>query len=163
MIVLREQLIQLQHKTLVLCHGVYDILSFAHVRHLKWAKALGDELIVSITADPFVAKGKERPHFTADLRAEMINELRSVDYVVINYNETAIPLIKVLKPQFYVKGRDTEGADKFDRERQEVKLHGGQVVFSPNFREYHTSDILNRSQSNKVNVAPEKSGSMAPW
>jgi cytidyltransferase-like protein len=50
-------------KTIVQCHGVFDLLHPGHVRHLKSAKKLGDVLVVSITADEFVNKGPGRPAF----------------------------------------------------------------------------------------------------
>ena len=43
----------------VITYGTYDLLHYGHIRLLKRAKALGDYLIVGITADSFdVARGK---------------------------------------------------------------------------------------------------------
>ena len=43
--------------TLILCHGVFDIVHPGHVRHLSYAKSKAKILVVSITADKFVKKG----------------------------------------------------------------------------------------------------------
>ncbi|HEX9446492.1 MAG TPA: adenylyltransferase/cytidyltransferase family protein, partial [Dongiaceae bacterium] len=62
-------------KSVVLCHGVFDVLHVGHVRHLAAAKKEGDILIVTITADRHVNKGPGRPVFTASLRADMLAAL----------------------------------------------------------------------------------------
>ena len=45
-------------KTIVHCHGVFDVLHYGHIKHFKSAKKNGDFLIVSITSDEFVNNGK---------------------------------------------------------------------------------------------------------
>ena len=47
----------------VLAHGVFDLLHMGHVRHLEAAKAEGDLLVVTLTADRHVNKGPGRPVF----------------------------------------------------------------------------------------------------
>src|SRR5712671_3423088 len=68
-------------KTVVQAHGTFDLLHLGHVRHLESARALGDVLIVTITADRFVNKGPGRPVFGDALRAEMLASLHYVDWV----------------------------------------------------------------------------------
>jgi len=96
-----------------LCHGVFDLLHPGHLRHLARARQLADILVVSITADAFVAKGPGRPAFPDDLRAEALAALRVVDHVVITRDATALPTIAALEPDVYVKGSDyaDEAAD----------------------------------------------------
>ena len=55
----------------VLCHGVFDLLHMGHVRHFQEARAMGDLLIVSITADAFVNKGPGKPVFSQGLKLLM--------------------------------------------------------------------------------------------
>ena len=52
-----------ERPVIVLCHGVFDLLHMGHVRHFQEARAMGDLLIVSITADAFVNKGPENRYF----------------------------------------------------------------------------------------------------
>ena len=40
-------------KTLIMCHGVFDVVHPGHVRHLVYAKSKADFLVVSLTADKF--------------------------------------------------------------------------------------------------------------
>ena len=50
-------------RTVVLCHGGFDLLHMGHVRHLEEARRGGDLLMVSVTEDRFVDKGPDRPAF----------------------------------------------------------------------------------------------------
>ena len=93
-------------KKIVLCHGVFDLLHVGHIKHLKKAKALGDKLVVTLTADNFVNKGPGKPIFNQKLRAEAIASLEMVDFVAVNDFPTAVKPIKYIKPNIYCKGKD---------------------------------------------------------
>ena len=114
------------------CHGCFDIVHPGHVRHLKFAKSLGDILLVSITGDAEVAKGAGRPLIPQELRAENLAELDCVDWVYIEPRPTAYELLGELGPDVYVKGREYEFNDdpRFRAEREAVERSGGRVVFS---------------------------------
>ena len=99
-------------KKIVLCHGVFDILHVGHIKYFKDAKKRGDYLIVSITADKFVNKGKGRPIFKDIYRAEVLSSLKDVDIVYINNNLTAVKLIKSIKPDVYFKGLEYKNHKK---------------------------------------------------
>ena len=87
-------------KKIVLCHGVFDILHIGHVLHFEQAKKMGDVLIVSITGDKFVNKGKNRPIFDEDKRLKLLASLEIIDYVFISNNRSAINSINKIKPDF---------------------------------------------------------------
>jgi rfaE bifunctional protein kinase chain/domain/rfaE bifunctional protein nucleotidyltransferase chain/domain len=137
-----------QGKTIVHCHGVFDLLHIGHIRHFQEAKSFGDILVVTITADEFVNKGPHRPAFTQALRAEALAALESVDLVSINYAASAVPAIKAIKPNFYVKGPDyanrtLDTPGKLVIEIQEVELHGGSLVFT-NDIQFSSTNLLNK-------------------
>ena len=44
-------------KTIVMCHGVFDVVHPGHIRHLAYAKSKADILVVSITCDRWIKKG----------------------------------------------------------------------------------------------------------
>ena len=94
------------NRSIVHCHGVFDLLHIGHIKYFEEAKTLGDTLIVTLTPDVFVNKGPNRPAFNETLRAEAIAALAVVDYVAINTWPTAIETIRLLKPDIYVKGAD---------------------------------------------------------
>ncbi len=95
-----------EQKTVVHCHGVFDVLHVGHIRHFQEAKKHGDILVVTLTPDVHVNKGPHRPAFKQDLRAEVIAALDAVDYVAINKWPEAGETIRLLKPTFYAKGPD---------------------------------------------------------
>ena len=96
-----SELSRLKDKTVVMCHGCFDIAHPGHIRHLTFAKSKGDILIVSITSDEKVRKGHDRPYIPQELRAENLAAFELVDYVIIAYNFTPINCIPVkgLKPR----------------------------------------------------------------
>lgn len=94
---------------LVLAHGCFDILHIGHHWHLKAARSLGDRLVVSITAAPFVNKGPGLPVFSDDERAEALLDLRFVDEVWICHAPCAEPALRKFRPTWYAKGIDYMG------------------------------------------------------
>lgn len=119
-------------RSVVQCHGCFDIVHPGHVRHLQFAATQGDRLLVSITPDESVNKGEGRPLFSQDLRAENLAALDCVDWVCINDEPTAERLLETIRPDVYIKGREYERNDdpRFLAERSVIERHGGRVVFS---------------------------------
>ena len=66
-------------------NGCYDILHRGHLELLKYARSLGDKLIVGIDSDQKVrnSKGEGRPVNKEDDRKFFLESLRYVDEVVI--------------------------------------------------------------------------------
>lgn len=121
-----------QGRTVVQCHGCFDIVHPGHVRHLQHAARQGDILLVTITADSRMAKGAGRPLIPQELRAENLAALDCVDWVYIDPHPTAESLLEDVRPDVYVKGREYENNNdpRFQAEKVAVERHGGRVVFS---------------------------------
>jgi len=119
-------------RTVVHCHGCFDIVHPGHIQHLQFARSLGDVLVVSVSADRHVNKGAARPLIPDDLRAASVAALECVDCVYVNPDPTAAGLLEAMRPDVYVKGSEYErSADpRFLAEREIVTRHGGRVVFS---------------------------------
>lgn len=118
------------HK-IVLTNGCFDILHAGHVRYLAAARAVGDRLVLGLNSDESVRalKGSTRPINTECDRAEVIDGLKSVDYVVIFGERTAEELVREVRPDYYAKGGDYS-ADSLPEARA-VSEVGGEVVFLP--------------------------------
>jgi rfaE bifunctional protein kinase chain/domain/rfaE bifunctional protein nucleotidyltransferase chain/domain len=134
-------------KTVVMCHGCFDIVHPGHIRHLTFAKSKGDILIVSITSDDKVRKGHDRPYIPQELRAENLAAFEFVDYVTIDDNLTPIECINTIKPDIFVKGAEYDGgrpadAEKTAEERRAVEAYGGRMIFSPGDIVYSSTAIL---------------------
>ena len=135
-------------KKAVHCHGVFDLLHIGHLRHLNGARKLGDILVVTITPDHLVNKGPGRPAFTETLRAEALAMLECVDLVAVNRWPTAIEVIRMLRPDFYVKGSDYIDSGKdisggIVQEQEAVEAGGGKIVFTEDIT-FSSSNLLNR-------------------
>ncbi|CAA7613567.1 ADP-heptose synthase [Candidatus Terasakiella magnetica] len=135
-------------KSVVLCHGVFDLVHLGHVRHIEAAKREGDILFLTLTADRFVNKGPGRPIFSENMRAEMLAALASVDAVGINHGPSAETVLDAIKPDIYVKGSDYENPEeditgKITSERNVVERHGGRIVFTKDIT-FSSSSLINR-------------------
>lgn len=123
---------RLSGKTIVHCHGCFDIVHPGHVRHLEFAAKRADVLLVTISGDDLINKGNGRPLIPQNLRAENLAALNCVDWVYIDPHPTAEDIIDEVKPDIYLKGREYENNNdvRFLAEREAVERYGGRVVFS---------------------------------
>ena len=80
-------------KTIVQCHGVFDIVHLGHIRHFNLAKKEGDVLVETLTRDKYVKRGPGRPIFNENLRAETVASLDVTDYVCVINSPTATDFI----------------------------------------------------------------------
>ena len=101
-----------KNKKIVLCHGVFDLVHLGHLKHFKKAKSFGDFLIVSITKDEFIKKGPGRPIFNHSDRLEYLKEIKIIDDVYLSNGNSAIDVIKTIKPDIYVKGEEYSKINK---------------------------------------------------
>jgi len=121
---LAEKLSELKShgKKVVLCHGCFDLMHPGHIKYFQASKKMGDTLVVTITPDQFVDKGPNRPVFDQSLRAESIAALECVDYVAINRWPTAEKTLRLLLPNYYVKGQEFEKLqDKTGKIKKEIQ------------------------------------------
>jgi rfaE bifunctional protein nucleotidyltransferase chain/domain len=132
-------------RRVVHCHGCFDIVHPGHIRHLKYAKALGDILLVTISGDDEVRKGTGRPLIPEELRAENLAALDCVDWVYIEPRPTAAELLAEVQPDVYVKGREYEfnSDPRFQAERATVEKAGGRVVFSSGDVVFSSTALIN--------------------
>jgi rfaE bifunctional protein kinase chain/domain/rfaE bifunctional protein nucleotidyltransferase chain/domain len=119
-------------RKVVHCHGCFDIVHPGHIRHLRYARQMGDLLLVTITGDAEIKKGTGRPLIPEELRAESLAALDCVDWVYVEPRPTAAELLSEVRPDVYVKGREYEfnSDPRFQAERRAVEAGGGRVVFS---------------------------------
>ena len=122
----------------VMCLGVFDVLHPGHIAHLRAARALGDHLMVAVTADNFVCKGLARPLFTYAERSQCLRELRCVDGVIPF--EYYAEVIQFVRPDIYVKG--IEYKDNLP-EKELVESLGGVVHYLDTKPVYSSTKIMN--------------------
>ena len=131
-------------KTVVHCHGCFDVIHPGHIHHLEHARTLGDILIVSVSSDENVNKGVNRPLIPDELRAASLAALECVDCVYLNHYPTAVELLEQLQPDVYVKGREYETSvdPRFLQERDTVQKFGGEVFFSSGDVVYSSTALI---------------------
>ena len=137
-------------RPVVFTNGVFDILHVGHLRYLKYARELGDVLVVGVNSDSSVrrlGKGDDRPVTPEAERAELLSSLSCVDAVVLFEEGTPAALIEQLQPDALVKGADWEG--KAVPGRETVERRGGRVVFAPFESGYSTTRILDTMRNRR--------------
>ena len=134
-----------RNKTVVLCHGVFDLLHYGHIEHLNEAKAQGDILVVSITASKYVNKGPGRPYFNDQQRMSFLANIECVDYVMLSESPTVHDVVENVQPDIYVKGAEYADArndvnGNISSEQEIVERYGGRIYFTSG--EVHSSTKL---------------------
>jgi len=121
-------------QSVIMCHGVFDLVHPGHIRHLMYAKSKAQLLVVSLTCDAHVGKANLRPFVPQELRAMNLAALEVVDYVVIDMNPTPIETIKLLQPDFFAKGYEYTKDGLHPKTRQELEAlesYGGEMISTP--------------------------------
>ena len=127
-------------KTIGFTNGCFDCCHLGHIRSLQNAKALCDILIVGVNSDKWIQKhkGSNRPLQDELTRVTLIASLSFVDYVVVFGSETALPLVRKIRPDVIAK----EGyALENWPEGRFVNRIGGQVVTIKRIAGYSTSNL----------------------
>jgi len=140
-------------RRVVFTNGCFDLLHQGHIELLEKARAMGDALIVGVNCDQIVnqLKGKGRPVYPAEERAEILAALESVDAVIIFDEPTPREIISALLPDVLVKGGDWP-KDKIVG-REEVEAAGGKVESIPIVSGESTTAIIT-----KIRAIDEPSG-----
>ena len=136
------KLIKLQHRTIVLANGCFDLLHVGHIRYLEASKKLGDILVVAINSDSSIRKIKDRhrPIVPGRARAEIIAAMAAVDYVVL-FGETSVDrVILELRPDIQAKGTDYNVRNV--PERDTVTSYGGRVAIAGDRKSHATRDLI---------------------
>ena len=131
-------------KKIVFTNGCFDLVHAGHVSSFNQAKEMGDVLIVAINSDKSIKriKGDKRPIVDENNRIKMLCALDCIDYVILMEDDNPIDIIKTIKPDITVKGKDWE--DKFLPEREIVESYGGQVRFIKLEEGLSTTNIINK-------------------
>jgi cytidyltransferase-like protein len=121
-------------KRVVHCHGTFDLIHPGHLVHFEEARALGDLLVVTLTAGNHVKKGPGRPFFNDRLRAKFLAGLSCVDLVSVVPFPAAKEAIEAVRPDIYCKGmeyKDKTGdvSGKLSEDIRTVRRCGGKVAY----------------------------------
>lgn len=142
--------LRIKGKKIGLCHGVFDVIHSGHLSHFEEARKKCDYLFVTITEDNFVKKGPNRPVNNHYLRAKVLESLRQVDNVGINFSPNAIDSIRQIRPHFYFKGKDYKGkkdlTQRLNKEIKELKKIKSKIIYTESPLQSST-EIINKKFS----------------
>lgn len=129
---------------IVFTNGCFDVLHHGHVGYLEEARKLGDMLVVAVNSDESVRrlKGPGRPVNPVDDRAAVLAALSCVDCVAVFAEDSPEPLLRMVRPDVYVKGGDYP--PELIREAGLVRDLGGEVRTLSYLPDRSTSSIIDR-------------------
>lgn len=98
---------------IVLTHGTFDLLHYAHIKYLEKAKKYGDYLIVLITSDRLAREYGKSPYYDEKIRSYMVSALSCVDKVIIRNTSITSDMIKKYSVDVFISTED--GSKRYDR------------------------------------------------
>ena len=131
-------------RKIVFTNGCFDLIHLGHVEYFRFAKRQGDILIVAVNTDSSIRrlKGPKRPIINEDDRTSVLEELESIDYVILFDDDTPIPLLNSIKPDVLVKGADYSKQEVVGWEV--VESYGGRIALAPLVDGRSTSSLIER-------------------
>ena len=132
-------------RPVVFTNGVFDVLHRGHVSYLAQARELGASLVIGLNSDVsarLLGKGPDRPVNGEADRAALLAALASVDLVTLFDEPTPLDLMRLVRPDVYVKGGDYD--IEALPETALVRGWGGRALALPFVDGYSTTALLRR-------------------
>ena len=120
-------------------NGCFDILHRGHIEMFKYAKSLGDELVVGIDTDEKVKidKGENRPINNLQDRMCMLQSIKYIDKVIpFDSTEDLHNAVKWYKPDIMVIGSDWKG------KKVSGEMFTDKLIFFDRVGDYSTTKML---------------------
>jgi len=137
-------------KKIVFTNGIFDIVHKGHIDLLKFAKTLGDKLVVGINSDRSarLLKGPDRPINSEQYRKEFLESLSLADEVVIFDEQTPSNIIVLIQPHIVVKGNEWHAEEIRERDGipSHIEIVMAPLTFNPTnaAKKYSTTDIIKK-------------------
>ena len=136
---LREE--KLKGKTIVCTSGWFDPIHPGHVSCILDSKRFGDVFIVIVDGDRMAIAKKGKPFMPAIDRADIVDALKGVDYVIIFNNPDkdktdVVGALDIIRPDVFTKGGDrNEKARKDPKnnlkiEADLIESYGGKIKYN---------------------------------
>jgi D-beta-D-heptose 7-phosphate kinase/D-beta-D-heptose 1-phosphate adenosyltransferase len=122
-------------------NGCFDVIHRGHIESLKFAKSLGDYLVVGLDEDEKIKadKGQSRPFNTLEDRMEILKSIKYVDEVIpFKTDKQMEDIVKSISPAFFVKGSEYQGKKVVAMEYAEA------MVYFDRIEGYSTTNILKK-------------------
>lgn len=126
-------------------NGCFDCCHLGHLSSLRQAKRLCDVLVVGVNSDAWIRahKGPGRPIQDEATRSLLLASLEYVDFVCLFDDETALPLVKKIRP--HVIAKEGYPLSKWPEGRY-VKSIGGEAVALRREEGYSTTALFSKAE-----------------
>lgn len=144
--------LRLTDRKTVFVTGVYDVVHIGHLRYLKKASLQGDVLVLGLNSDQSARKlkGKDRPIFGEEMRAELLSYVDFIDYIVVYPWTHGAKIIEVLRPNVYVcvEGSWQEKFEDKPEAKAAKKCKSKIVVLPPQSLAVSTTKVIRKIKEN---------------
>jgi len=113
------------NQIIVYTSGTFDLFHSNHLKMIKYAKGLGDVLIVGVSTDELVSSYKNPPIIPFEERIQIVEALKYPDVVIPQHSLDHTEIVKKLNIHTFVVGDDWVG--KYDY----LKKLGVKVFYFP--------------------------------
>ena len=120
-------------------NGCFDILHRGHIELFRYAKSLGDELVVWIDTDEKVKldKGEDRPINNLQDRMYMLQSIKYINKVVpFDSTKELNDTIKWYRPNIMIIGSDWKGKEVIG------EVFADKLIFFDRVGDYSTTNML---------------------
>ena len=121
--------------------GCFDILHVGHIELFRYAKSLGDELVVGVDSDEKIRldKGKKRPINDLQYRMTMLQSIKYIDKVIPFDNTKELrDTVKWYRPNIIVMGSDWKNKEVIGEDYAE------KLIFFERVGNYSTTNMIRK-------------------
>ena len=138
-------------KTVVAVSGGFDPLHMGHIKYLKKAKSLGDELVVILNTDDFLKKKKGYVFMPYIERKQILQSIKYVDRVIrcVDKDQTVARTLELLRPHIFAKGGDRTIENIPEAEIDICRKLGVKVVLGVGGGKIQSSSWLTKKHQNQ--------------
>ena len=130
------------NQIIVYTSGSFDLFHSNHLKMIKYARGLGDVLIVGVSTDELVSSYKKPPIIPFEERIQIIEALKFPDIVIPQHSLDHTELIKKLHINIFIVGDDWFG--KYDY----LEKLGVKVFYFPYGKGTSTSKVKEKIYHN---------------
>ncbi len=134
------------NQIIVYTSGTFDLFHSNHLKMIKYAKGLGDILIVGVSTDELVSTYKKPPIIPFEERIQIIEALKYPDIVIPQHSLDHTELVKKLHINSFVIGDDWFG--KYDY----LENLGVKVFYFPYGKGISSSNVKEKIHTNYLKM-----------
>ena len=124
---------------IIFTNGCFDVLHRGHIELFKYARSLGDQVVVALDSDKKVKedKGADRPINNLEDRKFFLSRLKDIDEIMEFDTEQELEeLVRKIAPDVMIVGSDWRGKNIVGGQ------YAKQIEFFERINEYSTTKII---------------------